>query len=132
MSSGKCRFFLRDAQDRMLAPQNDDSAVFSRRLFSRRKNAFSSRWYLNAFRPSMEYHGDFLLELRVCVAVFEDVDFAKIERLQRPQFAQLGFDRIAEAASGFGEENDFHHKQDSMSKRQAVRQGGVMLPINHQ
>ena len=73
---------------------------------------------LKCLPPIDEYHGNFLVKLRVGGAFFENIDFPKLERLQGAQFAELSFDGVAEATPGLGEEDDFHMgvQNDSKSK----------------
>src|SRR5208283_3249203 len=95
-------------------------------------------WYLSLYRPRFEppqecflvqmvlerlppvdeHHGNFLVKLRVRSTVFENVCFAKFERLHGAQSVELCFDHVAQAATGLGEQYDFHHlvSQDSKSK----------------
>jgi hypothetical protein len=65
---------------------------------------------LERLPPVDEDYWNFLVKPRVGSTVFENVDFPEFERLNGAQFAQLGFDRIAQAASGFGEQHNFPHR----------------------
>ena len=70
---------------------------------------------LEGFAPVDEYDWNFFAELGVSVAVVENIHFAKFKRLRGPQSSQLGFDGIAQAASGFGKEHNFcHHDQPEL------------------
>ena len=66
---------------------------------------------LERLSPVDEYHRNFLVKLRVSSTVFENIYFPKFEWLRGAQFAKLCFDRVAQTASRFGEEDDFNHQR---------------------
>jgi hypothetical protein len=65
---------------------------------------------LERFAPVDEDYRNFLMKPRVRGPVFEDIDFSQVEGLLGPQFLELCFDRIAQAASGLGEEDNVDHR----------------------
>jgi hypothetical protein len=70
---------------------------------------FLVQMVLERFPPVDKHHRNFLVKLCERLTVFENIYFLKIEWLPRAKLTKLCFDRIAQAASGLGEEYDFHH-----------------------
>ena len=60
--------------------------------------------------PIDKDYRNFLVKFRVGSAVLENIYFAKFEGVPRAQFAELCFDRLAQAAAGLGVENDLNHQ----------------------
>ena len=65
---------------------------------------------LERFTPVDEDHRNFLVKFCIRSAVFKNIDFPKFKWLRGAHFSELCFDRIAQTASGLGEERDFYHR----------------------